>query len=158
MTYKSECWVWINQTTTGCANCYYCWNGLCAYGRRCYGTKMVVVNGNWTQMPIGAPNEERNEWAIKLKKITLLYGHLYQIDYYNDTKKYHGRMFIEKEQINNAEIADDDVVLQNNTILSVCGEPFHCPICKANVFSKVKKANGDIVYRCHGCDTEYAGE
>ena len=95
---------------------------------------------------------------IKLKKITLLYGHLYQIDYYNETKGDHGRMFIEKEQINNAEIADDDVVLQNNTILSVCGEPFHCPVCMANVFSKVKKANGDIVYRCHGCDTEYAGE
>lgn len=95
---------------------------------------------------------------IKLKKITLLYGHLYQIDYFNETRGYHGRMFIEKEQIENAEIADNDVVLENNTILSVCGEPFHCPICKANVFSKVKKANGDIVYRCHGCDTEYAGE
>lgn len=95
---------------------------------------------------------------IKLKKITLLYGHLYQIDYYNETKGYHGRMFVEKEQIDNAEIKDDDVVLENNTILSVCGEPFHCPICKSNVFSKVKKANGDIVYRCHGCDTEYAGE
>ena len=26
------------------------------------------------------------------------------------------------------------------------------------VVSRVKKANGDIVYRCHGCDTEYAGE
>ena len=102
--------------------------------------------------------EKRMGDIIKLKKITLLYGHLYQIDYYNETKGYHGRMFIEKEQIENAEIADDDVVLQNNTMLSVCGEPFHCPICKANVFSKVKKANGDIVYRCHGCDTEYAGE
>ena len=102
--------------------------------------------------------EKRMGDIIKLKKITLLYGHLYQIDYYNETKGYHGRMFVEKEQIENAEIADDDVVLQNNTILSVCGEPFHCPICKANVFSKVKKANGDIVYRCHGCDTEYAGE
>lgn len=64
--YKSEGWVWSNQTTTGCANCYYCWNGQCAYGGRCYGTEMVVVNGNWTQMPIGAPNEERNEWATLL--------------------------------------------------------------------------------------------
>lgn len=95
---------------------------------------------------------------IRVEKIMLLYGHLYQIDYYNGTKGYHGRMFIEKEQIENAEIADDDVVLENNTILSVCGEPFHCPICKANVFSKIQKANGDIVYRCHCCDTEYAGE
>lgn len=102
--------------------------------------------------------EKRMGDIIKLKKITLLYGHLYQIDYFNETRGYHGRMFIEKEQIENAEIADNDVVLENNTILSVCGEPFHCPICKANVFSKVKKANGDIVYRCHGCDTEYAGE
>lgn len=64
--YKSEGWVWSNQTTTGCANCYYCWNGRCAYAARCYGTEMVVVNGNWTQMPIGAPNEEKNEWATLL--------------------------------------------------------------------------------------------
>lgn len=92
---------------------------------------------------------------IKLKKITLLYGHLYQIDYYNETKDYHGRMFIEKEQIENAEI-EDDTILDKNCMID-CGN-FHCPTCMANVFSKVKKANGDIVYRCHGCDTEYAGE
>lgn len=94
---------------------------------------------------------------IKLKKITLLYGHLYQIDYYNGTKDYHGRMFIEKEQIENAEI-EDDTILDKNCMIDLGGETFHCPTCMANVFSKVKKANGDIAYRCHGCDTEYAGE
>lgn len=94
---------------------------------------------------------------IKLKKITLLYGHLYQIDYYNETKGYHGRMFIEKEQINNAEIADD-TILDKNCMIDLDGGKFHCPTCGANVFMKIQKANGDIVYRCHGCDTEYAGE
>ena len=94
---------------------------------------------------------------IKLKKITLLYGHLYQIDYYNETKKYHGRMFIEKEQINNAEI-EDDTILDKNCMIDLGGETFRCPTCGANVFMKIQKANGDIVYRCNGCDTEYAGE
>ena len=46
---------------------------------------------------------------IRVEKIMLLYGHLYQIDYYNETKGYHGRMFIEKEQIENAEIEDDTI-------------------------------------------------
>ena len=94
---------------------------------------------------------------IKLKKITLLYGHLYQIDYYNETKKYHGRMFIEKEQIENAEV-EDDTILDKNCMIDLGGENFRCPTCKANVFMKIQKANGDIVYRCHGCNTEYAGE
>ena len=94
---------------------------------------------------------------IRVEKIMLLYGHLYQIDYYNETKGYHGRMFIEKEQIENAEI-EDETILYKNCFIDLGGETFHCPTCMANVFSKVKKANGDIVYRCHGCDTEYAGE
>ena len=92
---------------------------------------------------------------IKLKKITLLYGHLYQIDYYNETKGYHGRMFIEKEQIENAEI-EDDTILDKNCMID--SGNFRCPTCGANVFTKMQKANGDIVYRCHGCDTEYEGE
>ena len=94
---------------------------------------------------------------IELKKITLLYGHLYQIDYYNETKKYHGRMFIEKEQIENAEV-EDDTILDKNCMIDLDGENFRCPTCGANVFMKIQKANGDIVYRCHGCATEYAGE
>lgn len=93
--------------------------------------------------------------TIELKKITLLYGHLYQIDYYNETKKYHGRMFIEKEQIENAEVEDDTILDKSNMIDS---GNFRCPTCRANVFSKIQKANGDIVYRCHCCDTEYEGE
>ena len=50
---------------------------------------------------------------IRVEKIMLLYGHLYQIDYYNGTKGYHGRMFIEKEQIENAEIEDDTILDKN---------------------------------------------
>ena len=94
---------------------------------------------------------------IKLKKITLLYGHLYQIDYYNETKDYHGRMFVEKEQIENAEI-ESDTILDKNCMLDLGYANFRCPTCGANVFTKIQKANGDIVYRCHDCDTEYAGE
>lgn len=94
---------------------------------------------------------------IKLKKITLLYGHLYQIDYYNETRGYHGRMFIEKKQIENAEI-EDDTILDKNAMIYTGNETFYCPTCGANVFMKIQKANGDIVYRCHGCDTEYAGD
>lgn len=94
---------------------------------------------------------------IKLKKITLLYGHLYQIDYYNETRGYHGRMFIEKEQIESAEI-EDDTILDKNAMIYTGNETFYCPTCGANVFMKIQKANGDIVYRCHGCATEYAGE
>ena len=92
---------------------------------------------------------------IKLKKITLLYGHLYQIDYYNETKGYHGRMFIEKEQIENAEIEDDTIL---DKICMIDHGNFRCRTCRANAFAKIQKANGDIVYRCHGCSTEYAGE
>ena len=66
MTYKSEGWVWSNQTTTGCANCYYYWNGRFSYGGRCIGTEMRIVNGAWQTVPIGAPNEEKNEWATLL--------------------------------------------------------------------------------------------
>lgn len=63
MTYKSEGWVWSNQTTTGCANCYYCWNGSCAYGGICYGTEMRIVNGAWLTMPIGSPMvEDKTQW------------------------------------------------------------------------------------------------
>lgn len=58
---------------------------------------------------------------IKLKKITLLYGHLYQIDYYNETKDYYGRMFIEKKQIENAEIEDDTILDKN----CMCDEKFY---------------------------------
>lgn len=56
-SYKSEGWIWSNQTTTGCGNCYYYWNGGCAYGGHCYGTEMRIVNGNWVQVPIGAQNK-----------------------------------------------------------------------------------------------------
>ena len=49
---KSEGWVWSNQTTTGCGNCYYCWNGRCAYAARCYGTEMRIVDGRWQAVPI----------------------------------------------------------------------------------------------------------
>lgn len=40
---------------------------------------------------------------IRVEKITLLYGHLYQIDYYNETKDYYGRLFIEKAQVESAK-------------------------------------------------------
>lgn len=63
MTYKSEGWVWNNQTTTGCANCYYCWNGGCAYGGHCYGTEMRIVNGAWQTVPVGSlVGKERDQW------------------------------------------------------------------------------------------------
>lgn len=63
MTYKSEGWVWSNQTTTGCANCYYYRNGYCAYGGICYGTEMRIVNGAWLTMPIGSPMvEDKTQW------------------------------------------------------------------------------------------------
>lgn len=50
--YKSEGWIWSNAVTTGCANCYYCWNGRCAYAARCYGTEMRIVDGRWQAVPI----------------------------------------------------------------------------------------------------------
>lgn len=61
--YKSEGWIWSNQTTTGCGNCYYCWNGRCAYGGRCYGTEMRIVNGAWQTVPVGSPvGKEKDQW------------------------------------------------------------------------------------------------
>lgn len=60
MSYKSECWVWINQTTTGCANCYYCWNGQCAYGGRCYGTEIRKMGREWVKVPIESPVGKEN--------------------------------------------------------------------------------------------------
>lgn len=35
---------------------------------------------------------------ITVLEVTLLYGHLYQIDYINETKGYRGRMFVEKDK------------------------------------------------------------
>lgn len=52
MTYKSEGYLWSNTVTTGCANCYYCWNGRCSYAARCYGTEMRIVDGRWQAVPI----------------------------------------------------------------------------------------------------------
>ena len=45
---------------------------------------------------------------IVVKQIKLIYGHLYQIDLYNETKDQHYRVFIEKEMIDNAEIELED--------------------------------------------------
>lgn len=42
----------MNQTTTGCANCYYCSNGRCFYGAPCYGTQMICINGKQIAVPI----------------------------------------------------------------------------------------------------------
>lgn len=95
---------------------------------------------------------------IKIEKIVLLYGHLYQIDYYNETKDYHGRLFVEKAQVESAEEEAHDVVLDKNVMIDIGGENFRCPTCASNVFTKIKKWNGDIVYLCHGCETEYQGE
>lgn len=64
MHYKSEGWIWSNAVTTGCANCYYCWNGQCAYGGRCYGTEMRIVDGTWQTVPIDSPvGKEKDQWA-----------------------------------------------------------------------------------------------
>lgn len=40
---------------------------------------------------------------IIVEKITLLYGHKYQIDIYNEDKDLHQRVFIEKTEIDNCE-------------------------------------------------------
>ena len=67
MTYKSEGWIWSNQTTTGCGNCYYYRNGSCSYGGICYGTEMRIVNGAWLTMPIGSRMvEDKTQWATLL--------------------------------------------------------------------------------------------
>ena len=60
MTYKSEGWVWSNQTTTGCGNCYYYWNGGCAYGGRCYGTEIRKMGREWVKVPIESPVGKEN--------------------------------------------------------------------------------------------------
>ena len=44
---------------------------------------------------------------IVVKQIKLVYGHLYQIDLYNETKDQYYRVFIEKETIDNAEIEEE---------------------------------------------------
>lgn len=41
----------MNQTTTGCANCYYYSNGRCFFGAPCYGTQMIQINGEWVAVP-----------------------------------------------------------------------------------------------------------
>lgn len=41
----------MNQTMTGCANCYYYSNGRCFYGAPCYGTQMIYINGEWIAVP-----------------------------------------------------------------------------------------------------------
>lgn len=48
----------MNQTMTGCANCYYYSNGMCFYGAKCYGTYMVSINGVWVSVPINDTNFE----------------------------------------------------------------------------------------------------
>lgn len=44
----------MNKTTTGCANCWYCFNGQCSYGGNCYGTQMILIDGRWYSVPIGS--------------------------------------------------------------------------------------------------------
>lgn len=39
---------------------------------------------------------------ITVEQIEFIYGHLFQIDYYNETKDYHGRMFIDVNEIKTA--------------------------------------------------------
>lgn len=53
----------MNQTTTGCANCYYYSNGRCFFGAPCYGTQMICINGQWIAVPIDDKNfkEKDNE-------------------------------------------------------------------------------------------------
>ena len=48
----------MNQTMTGCANCYYYSNGRCFYGAPCYGTQMIYINGEWIAVPINDTNFE----------------------------------------------------------------------------------------------------
>lgn len=45
---------------------------------------------------------------IVANQIKLIYGHLYQIDLYNETQDQYYRVFIEKEMIDNAEIELED--------------------------------------------------
>lgn len=43
---------------------------------------------------------------IIVREIKLIYGSLYQIDYYNETRDYFGRMFIDKSAIDNCEVEE----------------------------------------------------
>ena len=52
----------------------------------------------------------------------------------------------------------NEIILNKNVMISVGEENFRCPRCQSNVFTKVQRENGDIVYRCHGCQTEYIGD
>lgn len=51
----------MNQATTGCANCYYCSNGMCFYGARCYGTQTICINGTMIKLPINEIKLEEND-------------------------------------------------------------------------------------------------
>lgn len=51
----------MNQTTTGCANCYYYSNGMCFYGARCYGTQAICINGTMITLPINEIKLEEND-------------------------------------------------------------------------------------------------
>lgn len=51
----------MNQTTTGCANCYYYSNGMCFYGAKCYGMRIVQINGAWVGVPIDDKNFEEKD-------------------------------------------------------------------------------------------------
>lgn len=49
----------MNTIRTGCGNCWYCRNGQCAYGGKCYGTgELRNVNGQWYFFPIGSYKEQ----------------------------------------------------------------------------------------------------
>ena len=51
----------MNQTKTGCANCYYYFNGMCFFGAPCYGTHMVQISGTWVAIPINDTNFEEQD-------------------------------------------------------------------------------------------------
>ena len=51
----------MNQTTTGCATCYYYSNGRCFYGVLCYGTQMICINGTMITLPINEIKLEEND-------------------------------------------------------------------------------------------------
>ena len=51
----------MNQTMTGCANCYYYSNGMCFYGAKCYGMRIVQINGAWVGVPIDDKNFEEKD-------------------------------------------------------------------------------------------------
>lgn len=49
----------MNKIRTGCGNCWYCRNGQCAYGAKCYGTgELRNVNGQWYFFPTGSYKEQ----------------------------------------------------------------------------------------------------